>query len=1237
MPRTQDIRRLEWGDDLRTGLDVVDRQHERLIEIFNRLADGSPTEAGVVDALHDLTQYTSYHFRTEAGLMRRWNIDAAHRSGHLRAHQSFIDFLRQARALAKIDPVDVADHVQSFLAQWLLHHILGVDAALAREVAAVRSGADTAHDGAPATARPPRDTTRDRLVGTLSEVNDKLGRRTFEILEVNRKLRAEIARRERTEAGLQRLQELHRALLIAGEMLLSSPSEHDMLHQMCHRLATCRIFSAVAIVRPDGDGRFVLLAADGAEPDAGMLDGVAVASGYSHLAALAWERREAVTWNDAMPTDVAAPWAAALGRMGCRSLAAVPIERDGGRYAVLMALSAQTDGFDRETFDLIERIGEFLGHGLNELDLKRSLHDEQLRQSELARRDVLTGLMNRLALAEQLPRALAQARRGGKVLAVGMIDLDDFKLVNDRHGHEAGDALLRELGQRLQATLREIDFVARLGGDEFVIVIVDLDASRAMHQLQIILGRVHEVVEKPFAIAAGVSAEVGMSLGLALFPSDGDAEDTLLRKADAALYQAKTHKADRVDWWHLGAAATEQLTRESAVDPYCAEAAERLAKAQPYFDSVAAAFVEQFYDRLTLDGLPASIFRNLAPSQMQQLKRKQAEHLRFLLAPQTTRQDVLDRARRLGRIHALVGVSSSVLVQSMAVYRRLLSDHLNVSPMASSTRYRLLVDAESRIQDDIQAELEVLEDVAATYVGILSQPLPKSGAVWADASAVELKALGELPGILAAVLLRLDHHGILTAEDSAGPRAAEIADVLQAPGLEAVIDGRSERGQGVGALAWRTMEVQSTPSFANDPRYRFWQDHTATGIASILAVPIGADGHVVALLVLFGSSPNQFESAWMRQFGQSLRRRWEEIWSRCGTAVTADVVPQDVARSYRERLFAGGLAMYVQPVADLRSGAVPKVEALARLVLPDGSVVPPGKFLPLLGDEELHEVFRQGLDQSLAHVATWDAAGVQVDISVNMPPSTLLDSDCPQQVLAALRKHGIAPGRLTLELLESQTIEQAGQSAVIDRLVGLGVRLAMDDLGAGYSSLQRLSTLPFHVIKIDQGLLAQLRAAPLQILGLVGTLVQLGRDLDKEVIVEGLEDDAVIEAATHLGASLGQGYGIARPMPAQALPGWIRTFRLPRHGERISSVLGALAFHWRYAHADAGHGVLGLHDCPLTPFLAAMDGDTDRVQALHARIHAGDGGREASAELMDWLVDRAETAVPFGWPATASR
>ena len=161
-------------------------------------------------------------------------------------------------------------------------------------------------------------------------------------------------------------------------------------------------------------------------------------------------------------------------------------------------------------------------------------HQDQLQQ--LANFDALTGLPNRVLLSDHLQRAMRTVGRRGATLAVAYLDIDDFRLINDAHGHEGGDQLLITLSTRLRQALREGDILARLGGDEFVVVLTDLDDVAACVPM---INRLLAVAAQP-VLFGGVALQVSASLGVAFYvPSEDVDPDQLLRRADQAMCQAK--------------------------------------------------------------------------------------------------------------------------------------------------------------------------------------------------------------------------------------------------------------------------------------------------------------------------------------------------------------------------------------------------------------------------------------------------------------------------------------------------------------------------------------------------------------------------------------------------------------------------------------------------------------------------------------------------------------------------
>ena len=500
--------------------------------------------------------------------------------------------------------------------------------------------------------------------------------------------------------------------------------------------------------------------------------------------------------------------------------------------------------------------------------------DEREKLSYEATHDQLTGLPNREALRRHLRTEFAEATADGSVVAVGLIDLDGFKGVNDDYGHHAGDLVLAEFARRVSSLLRHGDYVARLGGDEFVVVFGDLSAVDPLDQLQGILARLHTVVESSFGIGGPTMVTVGMSMGVALFPEHAENGPEVLRLADAALYRAK-NSPSAAHWWEL-----------------------------------------------------------------------------------------------------------------------------------------------------------------------------------------------------------------------AGPQDVPVA--------------------------------------------------------------------------------------------------MEEL--------------------------PGEVVMYMQPIVDLTSGEVRQVEALARLRRPDGQVETPDVFLPKLSGAQLVQLFREGLERALDWLARWDRTGVSLNVSVNVPPELLTSPESATWVRDALQRHRLEPERLGLELLETQELDLAASDQAVSELVQLGVKIHLDDLSSGFSTLKRITELPFDVIKIDRRFFDQLESRPLQVLTLLAAITKLGDDIGYDVVVEGVENMQRLEVSAVLGAAAGQGYLFSPPMPPDDLGPWVEGFITPYHPGTVTTAVGALAYHWTHTSGN-GPEHPSQELCPLTRFF-----EDDTLERLHDALHHGDP--TAGQELTDALVAR---------------
>ena len=211
----------------------------------------------------------------------------------------------------------------------------------------------------------------------------------------------------------------------------------------------------------------------------------------------------------------------------------VLLRKDGSRYDAAWSMQSLMGGDGRASHIVI-----------TQRDISERRRQEEAMRF-LALHDPLTGLPNRLLLKDRLGLALGRAERDSEPFAVVMMDLDNFKLVNDTLGHADGDVVLQHLASRLRSALRQGDTLARFGGDEFVAVV---GRCRTTQDLDHVLGRLKSVTDLPFPLH-GRDYPLDLSLGVAVYPSDGRDGDTLLRRADSALYDAKATGGGRARYF----------------------------------------------------------------------------------------------------------------------------------------------------------------------------------------------------------------------------------------------------------------------------------------------------------------------------------------------------------------------------------------------------------------------------------------------------------------------------------------------------------------------------------------------------------------------------------------------------------------------------------------------------------------------------------------------------------------
>ncbi|MCP3727603.1 EAL domain-containing protein [Paraburkholderia sp. CNPSo 3272] len=556
----------------------------------------------------------------------------------------------------------------------------------------------------------------------------------------------------------------------------------------------------------------------------------------------------------------------------------------------------------------------------------------------------------------------------------------------------------------------------------------------------------------------------------------------------------------------------------------------------------AAHVVNRFYEEL--GRLPKSrrILEMLSGAELAHLKARQTQNLLALASVGLSAREHEDMALRIGRIHAIVGLDKEELVRSRGILQELI--YADVGRTVSTQQLSLYA---RRLTADLAWQLKAYQAVQDSQQEAL---LRITRLVWEAAGYTNfidqvIGALAEHDEVSACTIGRPDEAGIFHFEAGAGGRT-EGGMLNMLAGHDHEISVRADHPQGQGSIgrAWRSGKPERVVNYQTDPLVAPWRDLAARqGVRSSVAIPLAAPGQPpLAVLSLYSAFPGGFVGPHQVAFVDLL----QTLLGCAAMRISAHdglsaAVPVSVRQHWAALVRTGALEMHYQPLLSLATGKATKVEALARLR--DGErLLMPDMFLPALSSDDLLALFARGIDQALADRERWFAQGRDLDVSINLPPAALNDIRYFEAARTALAAHRCPAARLTLEVLENESLSLSqGQRAILAKFRELGVLLAQDDLGAGHSGLTRLRELPFDWVKLDREMVRVSGGDALNTLRVIYQLTRLGHSLGRFVLAEGVDTLDLLRALAILGVDGAQGYGIARPMEGARLIEWLDT------------------------------------------------------------------------------------------------
>ncbi|MDP1931282.1 MAG: diguanylate cyclase [Gammaproteobacteria bacterium] len=350
---------------------------------------------------------------------------------------------------------------------------------------------------------------------------------------------SDVTRRILAEQAAQRAARMYATLNASNESIVRARSSAELFQQICRAAIDFGGFvsASILLVEPGSShAKMTAIAGLGKQ----VLRDLSVPIDYSEtdgtgLVGAAYNTGKPSISNDFLNDPRTVLWHSMAAGADIKAAAAIPIIRDHRPIGVLMLCAREKRAFDDETLQLLERITQNLTIALHtiEREAERERAEERIRY--MATHDSLTGLPNRMLFSELLNSEIRSAQRHKRHFAVMFIDLDRFKQINDTLGHAAGDQLLKVMANRMRDTLRASDVVARISGDEFVAMLTAVNQPEDAHT---VAGKLLATLSKPVSIG-DEECSVSASIGISLFPLDGDDEQLLMNHADAAMYAAK--------------------------------------------------------------------------------------------------------------------------------------------------------------------------------------------------------------------------------------------------------------------------------------------------------------------------------------------------------------------------------------------------------------------------------------------------------------------------------------------------------------------------------------------------------------------------------------------------------------------------------------------------------------------------------------------------------------------------
>jgi diguanylate cyclase (GGDEF)-like protein len=375
------------------------------------------------------------------------------------------------------------------------------------------------------------DSLDDDAVSLLTRMADNL---SFGLDNLDRE-----TERKRSERAARRLAKMYAALSATNEAILRARTAVQLYQLVCDAAVHVgnSLAAAVLLIEPETTSlRPVVGTGQSVEQIEQTRFSIDPDDVYGRgVCGKAFRTQSTHVNEDVLNSDQGKPWRESSLQTGVVASCGVPLTNDGKSIGVILFFLSKSSAMDKEIIALLTRIGKNVSFALENFDRADEKNQADKRIQFLATHDDLTRLPNRVMFNQLFEQSIRLARRDNHQCAVLFIDLDRFKVINDSLGHAAGDTLLIEVAKRLRDCVRDSDVVGRLGGDEFVVM---LDRISDRDQVAVVARKILAALLSPILLAGHECSTTG-SVGIAVFPENGNDALTLTKNADIAMYLAK--------------------------------------------------------------------------------------------------------------------------------------------------------------------------------------------------------------------------------------------------------------------------------------------------------------------------------------------------------------------------------------------------------------------------------------------------------------------------------------------------------------------------------------------------------------------------------------------------------------------------------------------------------------------------------------------------------------------------